>query len=51
MKESRLYSYALLMGVAILLGGVFLHSWIAIAMGGLIAGVGGVFGMLTTVRR
>jgi hypothetical protein len=51
MKETRLYNYALLTGATILLGGVFLHSWMAIAIGALVAGVGGVFGMMSTLRR
>ena len=51
MKESTLYNAALLTGVIVLLLGIALHMWKLVAFGALIAGVGGWFGMLTTLKR
>ena len=51
MKEQQLYHLALLAGLATLLAGIWLHSWLIVACGALIAGAGGLFGMLATVRR
>jgi hypothetical protein len=48
MKESRVYSFAMLAGVVLLLAGIALHSWLSVAAGAMIAGAGGVFGMLAT---
>ncbi len=48
MKETRIYNNAMLIGMAILLGGVFFHSWMAVAVGAMIAGVSGVFGIVVS---
>jgi hypothetical protein len=51
MKEARLYNAALLVGVIVLLLGIVLHTWKLVAFGALIAGVGGWFGMLSTLKK
>ena len=51
MKESTLYNTALLAGVIVLLLGIVLHTWKLVAFGALIAGVGGWFGMLSTLKK
>jgi hypothetical protein len=50
-KEKRLYSRALLLGVVLLLAGLGIHSWKLIAVGALVAGAGGWFGMLATGKK
>jgi len=50
MKESRLYNFAMLAGIAILLLGLITHSWKAVAFGALIAGAGGLFGAFSTAK-
>ncbi|HZS06920.1 MAG TPA: hypothetical protein VFD58_18945 [Blastocatellia bacterium] len=51
MKEQRLYGLAIPAGVLVLLAGIALHSWLAVAAGALVAGAGGLFGMLSMVGR
>ena len=50
-KEKKLYSTALLLGVAVLFAGLALHLWKLIAVGALVAGAGGWFGMLATLKK
>jgi hypothetical protein len=50
-KETTLYNVALLMGVVVLLLGLALHTWKLVAFGALIAGIGGWFGMLSTLKK
>lgn len=50
MKEARIYNLALLLGMLFLVAGILMHSWMAIAIGALVAGVGGVFGMVATLK-
>lgn len=50
-KETKLYSAALLLGIAILLMGLGFHSWRLVAVGALVAGAGGWFGMLATLKN
>ena len=51
MHETRLYHTAFLLGVLVLLAGVALHSWKLIAVGALLAGAGGWFGMLAALPK
>jgi hypothetical protein len=51
MKEATLYNVALLAGVIVLLLGIVLHAWKLVALGALIAGVGGWFGMLSSLKK
>ena len=51
MKETTLYSTALLGGVGVLLLGIALHTWKLVALGALVAGIGGWFGMLSTLKK
>lgn len=51
MKEQRRYNLAMLAGIIVLLVGIPLHSWLAFAGGALLAGVGGLFGMMASVGR
>jgi hypothetical protein len=51
MKEVTLYNAALLVGIIVLLLGIVLHMWKLVAFGALIAGVGGWFGMLSTLKK
>ncbi len=50
-KEAKLYSTALLLGIALLLIGLGVHSWKLIAAGALVAGAGGLFGMFATLKK
>ncbi|MDX2034449.1 MAG: hypothetical protein SF339_27490 [Blastocatellia bacterium] len=50
MKEARIYNWAMLLGMLFLLVGIALHSWLAVAIGALVAGVGGVFGVAATLK-
>lgn len=50
MKEARIYNLALLLGMLLMVAGILMHSWMAIAVGALVAGVGGVFGMVATLK-
>lgn len=51
MKETTLYSTALLAGIGMLLLGLALHTWKLVALGALIAGIGGWFGMLSNLKK
>ncbi len=51
LKETTLYNAALLAGVIVLLLGIALHIWKLVAFGALVAGVGGWFGMLSTLKK
>lgn len=44
MSEKRIYNLTMLAGIA-------WHSWLAVAAGALIAGTGGVFGIVATIGR
>jgi len=50
MKERRLYHLALLSGVAMLLLGVWLHSWPTVALGAMVAGAGGLFAAISGAK-
>ncbi|MBI1761146.1 MAG: hypothetical protein HYR56_06880 [Acidobacteria bacterium] len=50
-KETGLYSAALLLGIVVLLIGLGIHSWKLFAVGALVAGAGGCFGMLATLMK
>ena len=50
-KETKLDSAALLLGIALLLAGLGFRSWKLIAVGALVAGAGGWFGMLATLKK
>ena len=50
-KETKLYSAAMLLGIALLLFGLGIHSWKLIAGGAFVAGTGGWFGMLATLKN
>jgi hypothetical protein len=51
MNETRIYNNVMLAGIGILLGGVFFHSWVAVAAGAMIGGVGGVFGIVASRKE
>jgi hypothetical protein len=51
MSEERIYNLIMLAGIAVLLAGVAWQSWLAVAAGALIAGTGGVFGVVTAAGR
>ena len=50
MTEPRLYNLMMWFGIAILLTGLALHSWKAVAIGALIGGAGGFFSTLSTSK-
>jgi hypothetical protein len=50
-KEKKLYSTALLLGIAVLFAGLAFHLWELLAVGALVAGAGGWFGMLATLKK
>ena len=51
MREQRRYNLGMLVGIIVLLTGLVRHSWLAFAVGALLAGAGGLFGMLASGGR
>jgi hypothetical protein len=50
MKEVRLYNFAMLSGIAILIIGLAIHSWKVVAFGAMLGGIGGLFGALSNSK-
>lgn len=48
MMETRIYNVCMLGGIVVLLSGIVFHSWHTVALGALVAGAGGLFGVFST---